>query len=144
MSFFCKTKDTDFRFLDSLGIAVCRDTDKIKMSLKALGIPEKRIIPLEAQTKSTMDEAILLKAYLERHPEIEKVTLVTSSYHTRRAYLIVKNRLSQLDREISIDVYPSPYTATNLNQWWRKKEDAAVVATEYMKLLSFCIWERWR
>jgi uncharacterized SAM-binding protein YcdF (DUF218 family) len=139
-----KTKDTDFKFLDSLGVDICRDTDKIKYAFIAFGIPEQQIKPLEAQTRSTIDEANLLRDYLKQHQEINNITIVTSSYHSRRSYLIVKDRLEELDRDITIHVYPSPYTTTNLNQWWRKKEDAVVVCTEYLKLLSFYVWERWQ
>lgn len=139
-----KTKDTDLKFLDSLGVDICRDTDKIKAALIALGIPEQQILPLEAQTRSTIDEAELLRDYLKQHDKVNNITLVTSSYHTRRAYLIVKDRLDELNRDITINVYPSPYTTTNLKQWWRKKEDAVDVCTEYMKLLSFYTWERWQ
>ncbi len=137
-----KTKDADFIFLDSLGITKCRDTDIIKASLVKLGIPSHKIIQLNAATKSTIDEVNLLKSYILQHPDLNSVTLVTSSYHSRRAYWIVKNRLQSLNRLIDINVYPSPYTATNLKQWWKKKEDAATVLSEYAKLISFLTWEQ--
>jgi uncharacterized SAM-binding protein YcdF (DUF218 family) len=137
-----KTRDTDFKYLDSLGVDVCRDTDKIKLALIQLGIPSNKIIQLESQNRSTIDEANVLRDYLTVHQEINKVTLVTSSYHSRRAYLIVKNRLKSLNRSVTIDVYPNTYTNTNLKKWWKNKEDAVVVITEYMKILSFLLWEQ--
>jgi uncharacterized SAM-binding protein YcdF (DUF218 family) len=139
---YAKTKDTDFKYLDSLGVDVCRDTDKIKLALIQLGIPSTKITQLESQNRSTIDEANVLREYLSVHQDINKVTLVTSSYHSRRAYLIVKNRLKSLNRSLTIDVYPNSYTNTNLKKWWKNKEDAVVVITEYMKILSFLLWEQ--
>lgn len=139
---YAKTKDIDFKYLDSLGVDVCRDTDKINLALIQLGIPSNKIIQLESQNRSTIDEATVLRDYLSLHQDINKVTLVTSSYHSRRAYLIVKNRLKSLNRSIIIDVYPSTSTNTNLKKWWKNKEDAVVVVTEYMKILSFLLWEQ--
>jgi uncharacterized SAM-binding protein YcdF (DUF218 family) len=139
---YAKTKDTDFKYLDSLGVDVCRDTDRINLALIQLGIPSNKIIQLESQNRSTIDEANVLKDYLSVHQEINKVTLVTSSYHSRRAYLIVKNRLKSLDRSVTIDVYPNSHTNSNLKKWWKSKEDAVFVVTEYMKILSFLLWEQ--
>lgn len=139
---YAKTKDTDFKYLDSLGINVCRDTDKINLALIKLGIPSKKIIQLESQNRSSIDEANVLRNYLSVHQDINKVTLVTSSYHSRRAYLIVKNRLKSLNRSVTIDVYPNSFTNSNLKQWWKSKEDAVFVVTEYMKILSFLLWEQ--
>jgi uncharacterized SAM-binding protein YcdF (DUF218 family) len=139
---YAKTNDNDFKYLDSLGVDVCRDTDKIMLALIQLGIPSNKIIQIESQNRSTIDEASVLREYLSLHQDINKVTLVTSSYHSRRAYLIVKNRLKSLNRSIIIDVYPSTYTNTNLKKWWKNKEDAVVVVTEYMKILSFLLWEQ--
>ncbi len=139
---YAKTKDTDFKYLDSLGVDICRDTDKIKLALIQLGVPTDKIIQLESHNRSTIDEANVLRDYLTLHQEINKVTLVTSSYHSRRAYLIVKNRLKSLNRSIIIDVYPNSYTNTNLKKWWKNKEDTVLVVTEYMKLLSFLLWEQ--
>jgi uncharacterized SAM-binding protein YcdF (DUF218 family) len=139
---YAKTKDTDFKYLDSLGVDVCRDTDKIKLALIQLGIPSNKIIQIESQNKSTIDEANVLRDYLSVHQDINKVTLVTSSYHSRRAYLIVKNRLKSLNRSVIIDVYPNSFTTSNLKKWWKNKEDAVFVVTEYMKILSFLLWEQ--
>ena len=139
---YAKNRDTDFKYLDSLGVDVCRDTDKMNLALIQLGIPSTKITQLESQNRSTIDEANVLREYLSVHQDINKVTLVTSSYHSRRAYLIVKNRLKSLNRSLTIDVYPNSYTNTNLKKWWKNKEDAVVVITEYMKILSFLLWEQ--
>lgn len=139
---YAQTNDSDYKYLDSLGINVCRDSDKINLALIQLGISSNKIIQIESQNRSTIDEANDLREYLSVHQDINKVTLVTSSYHSRRAYLIVKNRLKSLNRSVIIDVYPNLYTNSNLKQWWKNKEDAVFVVTEYMKILSFLLWEQ--
>jgi uncharacterized SAM-binding protein YcdF (DUF218 family) len=137
-----KTVDKDFEFLDSLGIHQCSDTDKIRLALSALNVPDSNIIRLEAQNRNTLDEANLMLNFLKQYQNINRVALVTSSYHSRRAYMILKDRLSNLDREVSIDVYSNKFTNFNANQWWRSKKDAVFVVTEYMKICSFLIWEK--
>lgn len=138
-----KTVDKDFEFLDSLGINQCRDTDKIRLALTALNIPDSNIITLDAENRSTIDEANLILDYMKKNKNINKIAIVTSSYHSRRAYLILKNRLSKLNRAVFIDSYASTYSHVNLSKWWKKKDDAAYVFTEYAKFISFYIWERW-
>ncbi len=139
---YAETSDTDSKYLDSLGVDVCRDTNKIYLALIKLGIPSNKIIQLASQNKSTIDEANVLREYLKVHQEINKVTLVTSSYHSRRAYIIVKNKLKSFNRSIIIDVYPNSHTNSNLKQWWKSKEDAVFVFTEYLKICSFLLWEQ--
>jgi uncharacterized SAM-binding protein YcdF (DUF218 family) len=90
-----------------------------------------------------LDEANLMLNFLKQYQNINRVALVTSSYHSRRAYMILKDRLSNLDREVSIDVYSNKFTNFNANQWWRSKKDAVFVVTEYMKICSFLIWEKY-
>jgi uncharacterized SAM-binding protein YcdF (DUF218 family) len=138
-----KTVDKDFEFLDSLGINQFRDTDKIRLALSALNIPDSNIITLEAENRSTIDEANIIFDYMKKNNKINKIAIVTSSYHSRRAYLILKDRLSKLNREVFIDAYPSTYSHVNLSKWWKKKDDAAHVFTEYAKFISFYTWERW-
>jgi uncharacterized SAM-binding protein YcdF (DUF218 family) len=140
--FYAKTKDTDFEYLDSLKVVPCRDSDNIKDVLIKLGIPSNKIVQFESQTYSTIDEANVLRDYLVLHPEIKKVTIVTSSYHSRRSLLIIKDRLKSIKHPIIIDVYQNHYSTINLKKWWKKKEDAVHVISEYMKIISFLFLEQ--
>jgi uncharacterized SAM-binding protein YcdF (DUF218 family) len=137
-----KTVDTEFKFLDSLGIQQCSNTDKIRWALSAVKVPDSNIITLEAQNRNTLDEANLMLDFLKKNQNIKRIALVTSSYHTRRAYMILNDRLSNLDREVSIDVYSNNFTNFNANKWWRSKTDAVFVFTEYLKICSFLVWEQ--
>jgi uncharacterized SAM-binding protein YcdF (DUF218 family) len=137
-----KTVDTEFKFLDSLGIKDCTNTDKIRLALSALKAPDSNIIALEANNRNTLDEANLMLDFLKQNQSVNRIALVTSSYHTRRANLILNDRLSNLDREVSIDVYSNNFTNFNANKWWRSKEDAVFVITEYLKICSFLVREQ--
>lgn len=137
-----KTVDTDYKFLDSLGVNECRDSDKIRLALTSLNVPGSNIITLETQNRSTIDETNQMLGYLKQNKHINKIAIVTSSYHSRRAYMILKDRLSALDREIAIDVYPNKFTHFNADKWWRNKTDAVFVFTEYLKICSFLLWEQ--
>jgi hypothetical protein len=47
-----------------------------------------------------------------------------------------------LDREIDIYSSPSKYDPSNVNQWWRNREDFQWVVFEYLKLVNFYFWEQ--
>jgi uncharacterized SAM-binding protein YcdF (DUF218 family) len=137
-----KTVDTEFKFLDSLGIKQCSNTDKIRLALSALKVPDSNIIALNANNRNTLDEANLMFDYLKQNQSVNRIALVTSSYHSRRAHMILNDRLSNLDREVSIDVYSNNFTNFNANKWWLSKTDAVFVVTEYLKICSFLVWEQ--
>jgi hypothetical protein len=59
-----------------------------------------------------------------------------------RAKKIFKKALSVLDREIDIYCSPSKYDPSNVNQWWRSREDFEGVVLEYLKLANFYFWEQ--
>ncbi len=85
---FGKTVENDHKFLDSLGIEQCKNTDKFRRALSVLDVPDSNIITLEAQNRSTIDEANLMLGYLVQNKNINRIAIVTSSYDSLRAYLI--------------------------------------------------------
>ncbi len=108
-----------------------------KMAAIDLGVPEENILILEGNAKSTQDEALIVREYIRNNREIESIILVTSKYHSGRSKKIFRKALSGLDREISIYSSPSKYDPSNVNQWWKDKEDIKWVVLEYLKLANF-------
>lgn len=124
------------------GIEVYGNTLLSKMAATDLGIPEEDIIVLDGNSRSTQDEAMTIREYIRNNREIESIILVTSKYHSGRAKKIFKKALSVLDREIDIYSSPSKYDPSNVNQWWRNREDFQWVVFEYLKLANFYFREQ--
>jgi uncharacterized SAM-binding protein YcdF (DUF218 family) len=124
------------------GIKVYGDTLLSKMAATDLGIPEEDVLILEGNSRSTQDEALTIREYIKNNREIGSIILVTSKYHSRRAKQIFKKALSVLDKEIDIYSSPSKYDPSNVNQWWKDREDIKWVVLEYLKLATFCFWEQ--
>ena len=113
-----------------------------KMAAIDLGVPEENILILEGSAKSTQDEALIIREYIRNNRAIESIILVTSKYHSGRAKKIFKKALSVLDREIDIYCSPSRYDSSNVDQWWRNREDFEWVVFEYLKLANFYFREQ--
>ena len=126
----------------SRGIKVFGDTLLSKMAVIDLGIPEEDVLLLEGNSRSTQDEALTIREYIRSNREIESIILVTSKFHSGRAKKIFKKALSVLDREIDIYSSPSKYDSSNVNQWWRNREDFQWVIFEYLKLANFYFREQ--
>ena len=126
----------------SRGIKVFGDTLLSKMAVIDLGIPEEDVIVLDGNSRSTQDETLTIREYIRNNREIESIILVTSKYHSGRAKKIFKKALNVLDIEIDIYCSPSKYDPSNVNQWWRNREDFQWVVFEYLKLAHFWFREQ--
>jgi len=111
------------------GIKVYGNTLLSKRAAIDLGIPEEDVLILEGNSRSTQDEALTIREHIRNNREIESIILVTSKYHSSRAKKIFKKALSVLG--------PS-----NVNQWWKDREDIKWVVLEYLKLANFYFWEQ--
>ena len=124
------------------GLQVYGNTLLSKMAAVDMGIPEEDIIVLDGNSRSTQDEAITFREYIKKNEEIDSVIIVTTKFHSRRAKQIFIKALSNLNREIEICVRSSKYDMSNVNQWWRNREDFEWVVFEYLKLTHFWFREQ--
>ena len=90
--------------------------------LVVLGVPRDKIIKLPFYGSSTMFDAIAVKKYLLRSG-LKKIILVTSDYHTRRAYVTFMKSMETFPTEINI------YAAKSFGVGTRE------LITEYVKLV---------
>lgn len=80
-------------------------------ALTGLGIPTDRIL-VEAQSRTTRDEAVIVKEMLSAHP-VDHVVLVTSQIHMRRSVGAFK--------AVGIDVIPAiAREPVSIDTWWGK------------------------
>ena len=123
--------------IKQLGMHVPENRELIISILEGFGVPADAIATSEKEVTNTWDEAQETKNFIEQK-KYTSVLLVTSKYHSRRAYLIFKDALKGKATVISS---PSPYDVSYPESWWKRSRDARAVIMEYQKLLVYC-WRK--
>ncbi|MEW5722731.1 MAG: YdcF family protein [Thermodesulfobacteriota bacterium] len=119
-----------------LDLARTGDWDVTRRILEAQGVPAEAVIVDGAFVDSTLEEARRLKTFLAgRGPG--SIILVTSRFHSRRAFLTFTHVLGPETRVISL---PSPYDPFNPEDWWKSRATAKRGFLELLKLAWF-YWE---
>jgi len=101
----------------------------------SLGIPKDAII-LEDQSKTTEEDAFFTKEILYKH-KYKSCILVTSPYHSRRAYTIFKKIMG---KDITIISAPCNKSWFRFDDWWKRRKDRAFVLNEYSKFVWLWIF----
>jgi uncharacterized SAM-binding protein YcdF (DUF218 family) len=115
------------------GIYVPENRDLLIIILEGLGVPLAAIETSTQEVSDTWEEAQEVSNFVEQKG-YTSVLLVTSKYHSRRAYLIFRDALKGKASVISV---PSPYDPSNPEQWWERSKDCQSVITEYQKMLVY-------
>jgi uncharacterized SAM-binding protein YcdF (DUF218 family) len=119
--------------IEKLGIAIPENRDLVATILQGLGIPVDAIETSAQEVTDTWDEANEVSNFMSQRG-YKSLLLVTSKYHSRRAYLIFKDALKGKATIISA---PSPYDSSSSDLWWKRSKDAQRVLMEYQKLLVY-------
>jgi len=119
--------------IKKLGINIPENRDLVITILQGLGVPLDAIVTSAQEVTNTWDEAQEVRNLIE-HKGYKSVVLVTSKYHSRRAYLIFKDALKGKATVISV---PSSYDSSDPESWWKRDDDAKKVFMEYQKLLVY-------
>lgn len=119
--------------IKKLGINIPENRDLVITLLQGLGVPLYAIETSAQEVTNTWDEAQEVSNLVEQKG-YKSILLVTSKYHSRRAYLIFKDALKGKATVISV---PSPYDASEPESWWKRNEDVKKVIMEYPKLLVY-------
>ncbi len=126
------------------GIVLPGQAEQSRRVALELEVAKEDLKIIEGEARSTFDEAQILAAYLEERTDLESLILVTSSFHTRRTYIIFNRVLPGLDRDITLYSRASSYDDFQAEQWWQCRESAKMVVLEYLKLAYFIAWEQWQ
>ncbi len=112
--------------------------------LKSLHAEDTTICPVYADSTygETQDVARCLAPM-----KVSSVLIVTSDYHTRRAFSIFKARLPQYHWSIA-DAF-APYEDSSprrmpSDQWWKHRRWAKTILEEWQKLIWWELVERWK
>lgn len=110
-------------------------SELIVRKMVGLGVPRAAVqtLAVEGGVRSTRDEARALRNFLSKSPA-ERVIVVTSDYHTRRARLILRQELRGLDVRIYMASAPDNrgFAPTN---WWQSGEGIRQYGSEYIKIV---------
>lgn len=131
--------DPEKQFMDSLAIPTSSSAEQFRKVMIQLGVPPQKVAYLRGPATSTMDEADKVAAYLRANAQVKRVVIVTSSFHSRRAFRIFRDRFEKAGVRITINVSPSRYTDFNPVIWWRRKNDASFVITEWLKIMYYVL-----
>jgi len=119
------------------GLAVLRESEIAKSAALQSGVPEEDILILPGDARSTRDEALAVKKYLQAHAEVDSLIIATSPTHSARAKKIFQWAVEDLDREVRVISCPSRYVEFNTANWWKDREDASQVFLEHVKMIHF-------
>jgi uncharacterized SAM-binding protein YcdF (DUF218 family) len=125
-----------YRELKQRGIQYPESIDLMVMILQGLGVPEQAVIKGEVQSRSTWEEAELVKALAERM-NYRSIILITSPAHTRRTYLTFRKIMGE--KESRLFIVPSAYSEFKPDTWWQSRRHAREVLLEYQKLLHYAL-----
>ena len=106
-------------------------------AIEAMGVPEDAFKLIGNGVTSTYDEAKAMEKFLLANGH-KSILLVTSKWHSKRAYLTFKSAFSD-DHETKIITYPSRYDTFNPDTWWKNEVDAELVFREYVRLIYYIL-----
>lgn len=113
-------------------------------ALQQLGVPDSLITIIPGRASSTRAEADTISSWLKVNPDIRTLAIISSSAHTRRAFMIFSDSFSDHGVEVDLVSVPSPYSEFNSRKWWQDRESAKQVFMEWVKIISFVTVEKWQ
>ena len=105
-------------------------------AIEAMGVPESSFKLIGNGISSTYDEAVATREFLKKNG-YKSILLVTSRWHSKRAYLTFKSAFN--NDNIKIRVYPSKYDTYNPDKWWENKNDTELFLYEYLRLIYYIL-----
>lgn len=131
-----------YRQLEQRGVNIETNSEQAVKSLATLGVPGDSIILLPGDARSTLDEARAVREFISTKMSADTLILVSSPAHMRRASMIFYAALKEQNGNIYIGTSPSTYSGFSPEKWWRRKEDIQSVVSEYLKIVSFILFEK--
>jgi uncharacterized SAM-binding protein YcdF (DUF218 family) len=99
---------------------------------RSQGVPEQAIVIDDVPVKSTYDEAVRLKVYIEENPlSFQSVIVVSDPFHMRRVHWTYQRVLGE---DIVVLMAPVPFDRTPYQRvWWKSSKSIQMVRDEYLK-----------
>lgn len=125
-----------YELLMEEGIEYPETIDLMIMLLKNCGVPETAILTSEERAGSTIHEATIIRG-LVMGEKYRSIILLTSPYHTRRAWLTFRKVFK--DTGVRIFMTASKYSGFKPDTWWKERKYVRKVIIEYQKLLFYTV-----
>jgi uncharacterized SAM-binding protein YcdF (DUF218 family) len=119
--------------LQRRGIPFQREIDIQIEVLTRLGVPRAAIEILDEQD-STKDESIALRTAVVAN-RWQRVVVVTSKQHTRRARLVMNRRLAGTGAQALLRA--SRYDKADVDRWWRNRSTLRFTLFETQRLIAY-------
>lgn len=108
----------------------------IRSVLMHRGVSDDRIVLLKGTSGSTYDDVRALEGFLRERPG-ERMALVTSAFHSRRARMTLKRVLGERSDQVMLVSAPNPGFAAS--RWWRSREGFRLIVDEHVKLALYSV-----
>jgi uncharacterized SAM-binding protein YcdF (DUF218 family) len=101
---------------------------------QCLGVPIRQAMALPVLAYTTYEEAVAIRQIVQAH-SLGSVLIVTSAYHTRRAYWTFE----QVFRGIGVNLLIAsvPPKGFTIDAWWKNHMGRKLVLIEYMGLAYY-------
>lgn len=104
--------------------------------LRKRGVPAERILVIREPALGTYYESLSVREYATSH-DLKRLLIVTSAYHSRRAFWSMRRACEGSGIEIGVDGPPPGLQTPSPAWWWLRKTGWRVVAGEYVKLVYY-------
>jgi uncharacterized SAM-binding protein YcdF (DUF218 family) len=108
--------------------------------LQRHGVPSEKIQVVSDIALGTYEETLGLRDYAGAH-KLNRLLIVTSAYHSRRALWSMRHASERSGIEIGIDSPPPGWQTPAPSTWWLRRWGWRVVAGEYLKMAYY--WMRY-
>ncbi|UCB49782.1 MAG: YdcF family protein [Deltaproteobacteria bacterium] len=129
-----------YALLKERGVDYPESVDLMVNLLERLGIPRSAFLTSERSSKSTFDEATLVRELVMKS-DYHSLLIITTPYHCRRTWLTFRKVLEKDD--VRILMLPSPYSDFKPSDWWKKRRYLREVIIEYQKLIYYTLKYLW-
>ena len=122
----------------------CHDCSGRVGRLERLGVSSERVRIIPLQEPGTYGEAVAALTFA-RETDVQRVVVVTTPYHTRRALAVFRTVFDRSGIEVGIE--PAASSPARPDRWWATPYDRAYVAYEWAALVYYAFRYRvvpWR
>ena len=124
------------RDLRARGIRLPTEADIARDAMLQLGVPADAIAILPAEVDNTAHEAEAFRRLVEQR-RWQRVMIVTSPYHTRRARLAFRREFK--GSPVRVLIRASRFDDADPAHWWRHRADIRMVSSELQKLVMYAL-----
>jgi len=125
--------------LRQAGVELPESDALTRSALTGLGVPPRAIVTLRRRAQSTATEARTIARWACARG-LDRLVVVTSPSHTRRARLVLARALGP---DVALTIRPAPDDTFAGDRWLRVRRDAKEVLSEWQKLAHHWLRERW-